>query len=117
MRLLATFSDETRVRRLADYLLTLNIDTRVNKEVQAWEMWVRDDDHVARAKQELEPFQANPDDPRFQQAHKQADTIKRQEEAAEKQYRRNQRRASDLWTAPQLSKAPLTVCLIAFCVL
>jgi GlpG protein len=117
MRLLGTLPQETQARRLADYLLTLDISTHVTQEGSGWEVWVRDDDHVPRAKQEWEPFLANPDDPRFQQAQRAAQDIKRQEEAAEAQFRRNQRRASELLGGPRLTKTPLTIGIFVFCVL
>jgi GlpG protein len=115
MRLLGTLPSETHARRLADYLLTLGIGTRVNPEGNAWEIWVRDDDHMPRAKQEWEPFRQNPDDPRFQTAQQRAAELKKQEATAEEKFRRNQRKVSDLWTRPLLRQAPLTMGLILFC--
>jgi len=117
MRLLGTLPNENHARRLADYLLTLGISTRVNQEGTDWEVWVRDDDHVPRARQEWEPFRQNPDDPRFQTAQQKAAALKKQEEAAEETFRRNQRKASELWTRPRLRQAPLTLGLIVFCTL
>lgn len=117
MRLLGTLPNETHARRLADYLLTLGIGTRVNQEGTAWEVWVRDDDHVPRARQEWEPFRQNPDDPRFQSAQQIAAALKKKEEAEEARFRHNQRKASDLWARPTLRRAPLTLGLLLLCVL
>lgn len=117
MRLLGTLPAESDARRLADFLLTLGISTRVNVEASSWEIWVRDDDHLPRAREEWMVFKTDPNDARFVEAERAATALKQQQEAAEKLFRRNQRQASELWETPRPSKAPLTIGLLAFCVL
>ncbi len=107
MRQLATLPSADDARALADYLLTLKIDTQLEKQPEGWAIWIRDEDHVPRARQELEEFQRNPSDPRYRTVAKTADSLrqrKRQEDAAyfRRQDRFNRRMsgpiASQRWT-------------------
>jgi GlpG protein len=94
MRQIGTLPDEA-ARRLADYLLTLKIETRLQPEEGGTGLWVCDEDRVPQARQELEAFQRNPSDPRYAQASATADQLRRQEERTERDYRRRQQRADE----------------------
>jgi GlpG protein len=94
MRQIGTLPDEA-ARRLADYLLTLKIETRLQPEEGGTGLWVCDEDRVPQARQELEAFQRNPSDPRYGEASAAADQLRRQEERTERDYRRRQQRASE----------------------
>jgi GlpG protein len=65
MRQIGTLSDEAQAVTLAEYLLTLHIETRLEQEPHGWVVWVCDEDRVAQGRQELEAFQRNPYDPRY----------------------------------------------------
>lgn len=107
MRQLATLPSADKARNLADYLLTLKIDTRVDKQPDGWAVWVCDEDHLPRARQEMEEYQRNPSDARYESVTQEAKSLrqrKRQEDAA---YFRRQERfhrrmsgsiASQRWT-------------------
>lgn len=92
MRQLATLTDADAARALADYLLTLKIDTQLDKQPDGWAIWVRDEDHLLRARQELQEYQRHPDDPRYQAAGSTADALRRQRLREEKAYQRRQKR-------------------------
>lgn len=116
MRQLASLPSADDARALADYLLTLKIDTQLEKQPDGWAIWIRDEDHVPRARQELEEFQRNPSDPRYRTVAKAADSLrqrKRQEDAA---YFRRQDRFSRRMSGPIASQR-FTVGLIIACVL
>lgn len=65
MRQLVVLSDEVLCSRLAAYLVTQEIRVQVDGVPEAWEVWVRDEDRLARAQQILAEFQANPEDPKY----------------------------------------------------
>jgi GlpG protein len=88
MRQIATLPDEGAARKLADYLLTLQIETRLDPEPDGWAVWVCDEDRVAQARQELAEFTRNPADPRYQGVARVAGALRQQQERAEKEYTR-----------------------------
>jgi GlpG protein len=92
MRQLTTFPSAEAARALADYLLTLKIDTQLEKEPDGWAVWIRDEDHLPRARQELEEFQRNPADPRYEGAGSTAAVLRKQKLQEEKAYHRRQER-------------------------
>jgi GlpG protein len=92
MRELATFPSADRARVLADHLLTLKIDTQLEQQPEGWTVWVRNEDHVPLARQELEVFQRDPDDPRFTSASGVANSLRKQKAEADKAFHRRQER-------------------------
>ena len=63
MRLVGVLPNPELATTFGDYLHSLGIAARVdetNAQPSIWEIWVRDEDHVARSKNELERFVANP---------------------------------------------------------
>jgi GlpG protein len=90
MRQIGTLSDGDAARALADYLLTLNIETRLQREAGGWEVWVCDEDRVPQARQELEAFTRNPADPRYAEAARAAEALRRRDARAEEAARRQQ---------------------------
>ena len=81
-----------------------------------WAIWVRDEDHLPRARQELEEFTRNPSDPRYNAAPRAADDLRqrrRQEDAA---YHRRQDRFNRRMSGP-IASQPWTVALIVACIL
>ncbi len=94
MRQIATLPDEA-AQRFADYLLTLEIETRLTPEDDGTAVWVCDEDRVPQARQELEAFQRNPSDTRYRQAAAEADQLRWQKEQLEQDYRERQQRANE----------------------
>ncbi len=70
MRRIGTVSDGSSARRFCEYLVTLSIDAAADQESDEpdspWNVWVRDEQDVPRARSEFEAFQQSPDDARFQ---------------------------------------------------
>jgi GlpG protein len=117
MRQIATLPRAEEARRLADYLLTLHIETRLEEEPQGWAVWVCDEDRVPKAREELEAFTRNPDDPRYRQAESAAAALRRREERVEEQYRRKQADLGEKMTRPPAERRPWTIALILGCIL
>lgn len=113
MRQIGIIPDEAAARRLADYLLTLKIDTKLGPRQPGWEVWVCDEDRVAQAKHELAAFLANPTEPRFLDTARAADELRRADARAEAAGRRHE---VDLGRRWQTNGArPATVMLALAC--
>ncbi|MDK2970587.1 MAG: rhomboid protease GlpG [Candidatus Sumerlaeota bacterium] len=68
MREAGTLPGESAARNFGDYLYALGIENEVEPASDGgWALWVLDDDHLARAQEELEAYRANPSDARFLQ--------------------------------------------------
>jgi GlpG protein len=118
MRQLVTLLTEGECQVLADYLLTLGIPTRIDPDEPAgFAVWVRDDDHLERARQELELYRRDPTHERYQAARRLANHLRRQADQAERLYRRNMIDARALWYLPAPGSCPLTFLLIGLSVL
>jgi GlpG protein len=116
MRQLATLPNADTARTFADYLLTLRIDTKLEQEPEGWAIWIRDEDHLPRARQELEEFTRNPSDPRYMAAPRTADNLRQKRQQEEAAYHRRQERFNRRMSGPIASRR-WTVVLIVVCVL
>jgi GlpG protein len=116
MRQLTTLPNADTARTLADYLLTLKIDTQLEQQPEGWAVWVRDEDHLPRARQELEEFTRNPSDPRYSAAPQVADNLRQRKRREEHEYQRRQERFHRRMGGPVASQR-WTVGLIVVCVL
>ncbi|MEY2611618.1 MAG: Rhomboid protease GlpG, partial [Planctomycetota bacterium] len=94
MRCLTTIEGKNQAEVFVAYLLTLDISTHVepaqseslagaadaqgsptDPSKQLWEVWVRNQDRMSLAQVALAEFQANPNDPKYAAALKQANSI------------------------------------------
>lgn len=117
MRQLTTLPTAAAARRLADYLLTLKIDTRLLQEEGGWGVWVCDEDRLPQARQELAEFERNPYDQRFTAAAGAAEALRQKERQAEAEYQRRDERLRRRWARISGGRRPLTVALIVVCAL
>ncbi|MCG8651083.1 MAG: rhomboid family intramembrane serine protease [Pirellulales bacterium] len=94
MRRIGSLPDGSLARRFCDYLVTLSIDstTEVDDDgsEQVWNIWIRDERDVEKARAEFRSFEAAPDEPRYQ-VQNEASRI-RNEHVAEQQRRLKQQR-------------------------
>jgi GlpG protein len=116
MRQIATLPDGDAARTFADYLLTLRIDTRLEREGDGWALWVCDEDRVAEARQELGAFTTNPADPRYRAVRRAAERLRRQEARREAAYRKKQERLRERMTNAPGGGRPVTFALLALSV-
>jgi GlpG protein len=112
MRQIATLPDAEAAHKVADYLLTLQIETRLEQDGGGWALWVCDEDRVPQARQELEEFTRNPHDPRYAGARRTARTLREKESREEAAYRRRQVFLRDGFQAPASRRLPLTLALL-----
>ena len=113
MREIGTIVEERRAKALADYLLTLNITTKVEPKPGGFAIWVHREDRVPEARAALADLESNPADPRFQAAAKTAKEIRKQAEKVEAEHRKLSRDLRDRWEGAMYVRAPLAFGLIA----
>src|SRR5262245_29223025 len=114
VREIGTLPKELDPRVFTDYLLTLGTTTRIDPSSEGWSVWVHNEDHVARARQELEAFVKDPNDPRYHDAKATAQAARRQEAEANRRFRKNFRDMSGSWDRPPAwRRRPVTITLIA----
>jgi GlpG protein len=113
MRHAGNIDRKEHAQRFADYLLTKGVKTRVDQEADAWAVWVYDEDQLQTAKDDLEWFVENPDDPIYDQEIK-ANAIRREQAKQDEKARKQIVRVRDHWTKPQ--RGPLTTVLVVACV-
>lgn len=97
-------------------MLAQGVTTRLDPSAEGWAIWVREEDQVARAAQELAEFKARPDDPRYASAAATADALRREADRRERQFRRNYVEVRQRWS-PRGGAQPLTLLLVAISVL
>jgi len=116
LRQIGTLPKKLDPKVFADHLLTLGMKTRIDERPEGWDLWIYNEDHISRAREELEGYLSNPDDPRYREAAQAALAIRRREQQLDKQFRKNYREVSDQWAEPDFRRRPLTTILIAICV-
>lgn len=119
MRRIGFVEGSTEAERFCDYLISQQIQAIAEPEDDAPQrhaIWVKDEARVEEAREALELYRANPQEPRFE-ASKQAKAIRAQQ-AAE-----NRRRLQNLRRMPQSTpgtlsnqRVPVTIAAIAICV-
>ena len=101
MRQLGTLPKELDPKVFVDYLLTLGMKTRVDERPDGWTLWIYNEDHLPRAREELSGYLSAPDDPRYRSAVDSAKTIRREEKQLDQKFRKNFREAADIWGYPE----------------
>jgi GlpG protein len=117
LRQIGTVPKSLDPKGFADYLLSLGMKTRIDDRPGGWDVWIYNEDHLQQARDELQSYLSHPDDPRYQEATRTAEAIRRNEKQLEKKFRKNYRDASDLWGYPALRQRPLTTAMIVICVI
>ncbi len=118
MRQIGTLPDPQQAQRFADYLLTQGITTKIDTHDGVATLWVREEDQVPRASEELATFTREPDSERYTAAVPEAQSLRREAERKEKQFRRNLIDVRRRWgSAGATGPRPVTNALIGLCVL
>ncbi len=116
MRQIGTLPRNLDPKALADHLLTLGMKTRIDDRPEGWEVWIYNEDHLQRARDEFESYVRQPDDPRYRSASQAAEARRRNEKQLDRQFHKNYRTSSDLWGFPGLRQRPLTSAIFVACV-
>jgi len=117
MRLAGTISNEGQARRFYGYLLTLGISSKVEPGEGGFAVWVREEEHVEKAANELAEYLRQPDDPRYVKAFEAARQILRDEVAKDRKARKNYVDLRQRWNRAAPGRTPVTLFLIVVSVL
>ncbi len=92
MRQITTFppDQEREAKLFADYLASLSIETQVDRDDEGWLFWIRDEDKIPQAKEELTAFREKPDDERYLVGAKQAQAKRAEQAKTESQLRKKE---------------------------
>ena len=115
MRQIGSFDKAQNAKRLADFLITQGITAHAEAEKDLWSIWVREEDHLDRARDEFENFKRMPDDPRYASASSKAQSIRDAEAHRRAQARRNTIEMRNQWKGGAMSarRCPAVMALIA----
>lgn len=118
MRLIGHLPDERLARRFADHLLVKRMASQVEAEPDGrWAVWVHDDDHLARATEELASYRSQPDAQQFVAATATAAGLREQAAAEQRARADRQRAGSSIFERPWYARLGLcTTSLIAISV-
>jgi GlpG protein len=117
LRQIGTLPKNLNPKAFADYLLALGMKTRVDDRPEGWDVWIYNEDHFQQARDELQAYLRQPDDPRYRGAAETAESIRRKEKELEKKFRKNFRDSSDVWGYPSFRQRPLNTILLVACVI
>jgi rhomboid protease GlpG len=113
MRQAGTIATEAEAARFADYLFAHGVAAKVEPDGNGWAVWVRDEEQVARATEELNQFVANPTNEKYVVAGQEAKARRENLARREKEARRNFVDLSRRWDGRGAGPAPLTRALVA----
>ena len=116
MRQAGTISTQQDAQRFSDYLLSLGITSKVEPEDGQWAVWVHDENEIPRSREELEQFQAEPQNPRYKAAEHTARQARREAAEKKRQAERNFIDMRNEWNSPW-RRRPVTMTMIIFSVL
>ncbi|MDG3007059.1 rhomboid family intramembrane serine protease [Paludisphaera mucosa] len=113
MRQIGELPKDADPRVLEDHLLGLGMKSRIDRRPDGWAVWIIDEDHVDRARKELEAYLAAPDDPKFRATAPTAREVRKKQARLDREFQKNYRYASNLWAAPTFRRRPVTVIVVA----
>jgi len=116
MRQVGTLASETEAQRFAAWLVAQRVEAHAEQENGAWVIWVRDEDHLPKARQDLVDFQKNPADAKYQDVQQKAEAVTRDAEEKRRQAQKNVVEMRGRWGAAGMSgmarRSPVVMLLI-----
>ena len=117
MRQVGSLLKEQDAERFADFLLTKGIHCHVERDKEEWALWIREEDHLNIAQQELEDYRRAPDDPRYHRVTVEAQAIRQEKIRRREEARRNWVEMPGRWRHGEVRRrCPLVFVLIGICV-
>lgn len=116
MRQIGSLNSETLAGRFVDYLLTRDIPAQHDADGDTWLIWIRDENDVESARQELSEFTADPEADRYRSARQRAAELRDQEIRRRQQAKKNLVEMRGNWSGPISRRAPLLTGLMIACV-
>ena len=117
MRQIGTVQTERDAARFGAYLLTIGIDNTVEPTADSWAVWIANDDHLDKARGELDTFQANLNDARYGDAVQTANVLLANQQKAERRRRDNFVDVRTKSGHVQQWNAPITLVLIGISII
>jgi GlpG protein len=112
MRQAGTIPHQQDAQRFVDYLKTLGINARAEAGASGSIVWIIDEDQIARGRQELTEFLAEPNAERYAKVAAAAAALRQEEAARAEQAKRNLIDMRRHWEAPAPRQIPLTLLLM-----
>ncbi len=123
MRCLGSIQGQQSAERFVAYLLTIDISTQIDAlpdNNDTWEIWVRDEDLLQRARDELTEFQRDPTASRYVEAIPKASQLLEQREKQRQQMAKNVKRVEPAarpgFTSGKIPPLTLTLLLLSIAV-
>lgn len=114
MRQIGSIENDHDAERFSDYLVTQGIGNMVEEAAAegggSWLVWVENDDHIDRARTELERFKASVADPRYDAA-RDAQALRKETEKTELRRREKFVDVRTGWSRPAQFAKPVTLVL------
>jgi GlpG protein len=109
MRLLASITGKSKAESLVAYLLTQQISTHVEpgKTSEEWDVWIREEDRLTVAKQEMQAFLADPDNPKYAEAFRTAHQIIQQKKKKQQEQSRQVKTGRQVFRGGPLGTGPV----------
>jgi GlpG protein len=115
MRQIGSLPRQDHAQVFGDYLVSIGIPNSVEQSNSAWDIWVEHDDHLDRARLELQQFLATPDDPKYRHASLQASAIRSRDQRHQKRLRQNFIDVRTSFSRAGQRLPPLTLILVILC--
>jgi GlpG protein len=112
MRQAGTINDEAQAQIFADFLYSLGITAKVDRDAGGWAIWIHDEEKVAKASAELSAFRANPGDAKYADAQTKARSKRQSDTRREEQARRNMIDMRRRWDRSAAGPTPVTMMLL-----
>ena len=112
MRLVGKIGSALLAGRFSDFLLTQDIESRVDAEGDDFAIWVRDEQQTNQARQLFADFQSSPDDSQYTEASETARQLRRDEEQRVRAIEKKTVEVRKQWATPNLSQCRITMGLM-----
>lgn len=112
MREIGRVADRQQAELFEKFLLTLGIKAALDEEPGGWVVWIYDEDHVDRAREELERFRSNSDAAVYRDAALAADKLRKAERQRDAVARKNMVDVRQRWSRPARQACPVTYLMI-----
>ena len=117
MRQIGILQNAEQATCFADFLITQGVNAHAEEDGDGWAVWVRDEEQVPAAIDELKEFRSNPEHTRYQAVRQQAESIRKAEIERRKRAKKNLIEMRGRWGSGLRRNTPGVFLLIAATVL
>ena len=116
MRQIGSLDSETLAQRFVDFLKTIDVSAQVDEDDGKWVIWVRDENQLELAREEIEKFQADSEAEQYRQAGQRASEIRAAEIQKRMAVKKNLHQVRGNWSGPISKRAPVVMWLMVACI-